>query len=212
MATVYIFDNQQHTGHAALGLDEGKYISFHPQGPSKLGPVYRSYEGAFSDSLEDDLPNYDLTERVDLSGLDEEAMAGTYERMKGHTQYRFYSMNCSTVVAKLLIIGAGEAIIGSQLDVVAWRLRDHAQQFFSNRDPHVHGRLTERAIGIMESAVKGAVRAMHAESRNGGRVRRSPILPAVTGATVVADVVARDFVWNPGEVLRFAEYIKEHLR
>lgn len=218
MATVYIFDNRQRTGHAAIGLSDGTYISFHPLDPSKYGPVYESYPGAFSESLEEDIepteagpPKYTLTEKLDLTGLDEVAMSSAYERMKGHTKYNFYFMNCSTVAAKLLIVGAGESIISGQLDVAAWRLRDHAEQFFSNRDKHLHGRLTEHAIGIIESTVKAAVRTMQAEARNTGRAARSPLLPAVTGATMLGDVIARDFVWNPGELLRFARYIKKHL-
>lgn len=219
MATVFILDNSKHTGHAAMELDNGKYVSFRPKTEDNWGPIVKSYAGEFSDSLADDVespdgvrpPRYRITEEVRLRGLNEEAMSHAYEHMRGHTRYQFFTMNCSTVVAKLLIVGSGHAIIDGQLALMSWRLQDHAHQFFGNRDQNLHGRLTERAIGIAESAVKTLLRAMEAESRIGARPQPRSILPLVTAAVVSADVVVRDFVWTPGEVQRLAEYIDEHL-
>lgn len=215
MATVYVFDNDHGTGHAALELDDGRYVSFGPLGASKLGPVLNSYPGRFSKSLSDDIESpdgyapapYRLTEHLTLPGLDETAMEEAFERMVGHTRYNLYQMNCSTVVAKLLMVGATEAIVGGHVSQQMWRLQTHAAHFFGRRHDRLHGRLTEHAIEISEGAAKAALQTMGAARSR----QRVPILAFITAATVVADVVAREFIWKPGDVLELAGYIKEHL-
>jgi hypothetical protein len=219
MAKVFIFDNAKRTGHAALELDDGTYVSFHPKTQSTFGPIVKMYPGDFSGSLAEDVespdyrtaPRYRITEEVKLSGLHEVEMADAFVRLKEHTEYQFFTMNCSTVVAKLLIIGAGHSIIDSHISLMTWKIQDHFEQFFNKRHDRSHGRLTERAISIAESSVIAALKAMSHEMNAGRRVQPRSILPLVTAAVVSADIVARDFVWSPGEVLRFAEYIKEHL-
>lgn len=219
MATVLIMDNAKHTGHAAMELDDGTYVSFHPKTQSTIDPVVKSVPGEFSFRRADDVerpdectpPRYKITSTFRLTGLHEDAMARAFEHMQKHTQYQFLAMNCATVVAKLLIVGAGDAILGGHLSVTAWKLRDHAQQFFNKRNERLDGRLTEHAIGIAETAVVSTVRTMEAEARAGGRPQRRSILPLVTIALLAADVVARDLVWTPGEVLRLAKYIERHL-
>lgn len=219
MATVYILDNSKHTGHAAIELNDGTYVSFHPKTQSEWGPVVRSYQGEFSDSLADDTessdwntpPRYKVTERVRVRGLDEDAMKHAYHSMCERTSYQLFQMNCSTVVAKLLIVGAGHAILDGHVSVLTWRLHEHAENFFGRRRANLHGRLTERAIGIAESSVMAIMRTMEAEKRMGRHPQARPILQLVTAAIVAADVVVRDFVWTPGDVLSLAEYINEHL-
>lgn len=218
MAKVYIMDNSRHTGHAAMELEDGTYISFHPKTESALGPIVQSYPAGFSQRLADDIEppdycspaRYEVTDTVRIYGLDERAMADALEHMRTSERYQLFTMNCSTIVAKLLIVGTGETILGDHVSMTEWRLSEHAKQFFGRKSENLHGRLTERAIGVAESAVLSVVRTMAAESK-GVRMPRRTVLPFFTAAVMAADVLVRDFVWTPGEVLHLAEYIKEHL-
>jgi hypothetical protein len=203
MVTLYIWDNPEHTGHASLQIGDREYVSFHPMSPAnRAGLLYKKFPPRRS-SLQEDLGRYGQPVNKAFIELDEDAMIDAYREIGAKTNYCFWSMNCSTLAAKLILIGAGEKAAGRPM--VYNKLVSSG--FFSQRHhQHRSGRLTEYVLD-------GWATAIHAVARDlarTGRTRPGQIRVLLEGLFVAGGVVVNHCVWCPGDVLYLATHLKGH--
>ena len=93
-------------GHSALNIGShygSHYVSFAPEGGMRKWEVKESKRPKLKKNLREEFPQPDKT--IKLYNLNEVAMANHWEIIK-RDEWNLYRNNCSTVVAKLLIIGA----------------------------------------------------------------------------------------------------------
>lgn len=116
--TVYIWEPQGNSvGHAALGMGDGTYVSFHPNNPKlrvaefKQGvptTMYDSYEDEIAERIEANEKDPRVKIYPDhiekLHNLNEIAMRHLWLDIRP-LPYKVVDFNCSTVVAFILIIG-----------------------------------------------------------------------------------------------------------
>ena len=153
-------------------------------------------------SYEEDIQSYGpYIDSVELDSLDRTAIS-TY--MKNHfdhenPEYCLESCNCSTVVAKILLVGIHQDMANhSMFGRILTKLRH--ESFFGREDRH--GRLVEQIFDDLES--KFSILAEHARrSKGNGQAYLVSIIAAL-------DFYKRAMLWTPGDVLHLARQIQHH--
>jgi hypothetical protein len=145
------------------------------------------------------------TNKIELANMDTSAMLDTYHEMGGSTRYNFWDLNCSTIVAKLLLAGYTHKLLGVPffddliLKIQSGTMFAGIEQTIGHRIDTSHRRYLEHGLSIVESALMFASR---------GRAKPNVTKMLVSGFS--SDVASRALIWYPGQVLLLAKYLKEH--
>jgi len=107
------------TGHSALSLDSGLYISYWPSKSESLSPLWKRVKilqwrpHRFSLSIDVDIRKLGRPDHtVAINNLNEKSMEHFWLKVKNGERRQFHSLdhNCSTVVARALGTGHNDAI------------------------------------------------------------------------------------------------------
>lgn len=193
---VYIWGNHDLTGHASLEFP-GWYVSFHPDTDSKIeratifaGKAFPHKRGVNYAWDEDQYGSY--SSKVQVGNLDHSAMDDyfNYRFKRDFPHYSLWSYNCSAVVAKGLLEGAGSsldphhALHGAWNEVRAKLGRSHGEHsIFETVREHV-----EDALAVMSR-----------------RRLKNPLAQSIAFALAGVDLATRAVTWTPGAVKILAQ-------
>lgn len=217
MLTVYQWKTKTGVGHASLGItNPDNYISFHPltDDTTGMGGFLGSVLSAgarlalgkpdFTD-LEDDHSKGKLVNSIKINGLDESIADELIDDFKyDATNYNLLAQNCSTVVAKVLLVASHKKKANLRNIVSSIPLNNAAKRSISDALDSAQKGAYPDALFDLASDSFGA-KIYHSNRHRNDKFGK--VLKGAGGVLIAASMLS-NATWTPESVINLAKKIR----